>query len=226
MKTSESIAKIAAALVKAQAAIEYASKTAANPHLKNKYADLGDVIQAVKPALVANGIAYLQLPCEAPLGEIRLTTRLIHESGEWIEETMSIPCTKADPQGAGSAITYARRYALAAVTGLYQDDDDGQAAMHRSKAAARAEQALGTPAGQGKQPAVEGEQPAAEEPMTAEQYWASFTAMPDIVAAFNALSPEDREAHKALFDARRKELMAKGTPRGAAATRAAIAGQQ
>lgn len=220
MKTSESIAKIAAALVKAQAAIEYASKTAANPHLKNKYADLGDVIQAVKPALVANGIAYIQMPCEAPLGEVKLTTRLIHESGEWIEETMSIPCTKADPQGAGSAITYARRYALAAVTGLYQDDDDGQAAMHRSKAEARVTKAVAR--ANGEEPAGQQEEAGQSEEMTAEQYWASFSAMPDLVAAFNALSPEDREAHKALFDARRKELMSKGGPKGAAATRAAI----
>ena len=58
-----------------------------------------------------------------------LTTRLFHDSGEWVEDTATIPLPKNDPQGYGSAATYGRRYALAAITGLYQDDDDGVGAM-------------------------------------------------------------------------------------------------
>ena len=67
---------------------------------------------------------------------LHLTTRLVHESGEWIEETMSIPMIKQDPQAFGSALTYARRYGLSSITGLYADDDDGYAASNHAKAVA------------------------------------------------------------------------------------------
>lgn len=128
MKTSESISKISAALLKAQRAITFASKDATNPHFKNKYADLPAVIDAIKPALNEAGIMFLQTPSPSDSGSLALTTRLLHESGEWIEDMATLPLPKNDPQGYGSAMTYARRYALAAITGLYQDDDDGNAA--------------------------------------------------------------------------------------------------
>ncbi|HJV72713.1 MAG TPA: ERF family protein [Noviherbaspirillum sp.] len=128
MKTSESIVKLAAALLQAQRAITFASKDAKNPHFKNTYADLPSVIDAVKPHLNAAGITYIQTPSPSEAGALALTTRLLHESGEWLEDTATIPLPKNDPQGYGSALTYARRYALSAITGLYQDDDDGNAA--------------------------------------------------------------------------------------------------
>lgn len=134
MKTSESIAKLSSALVKAQKEITFASKDALNPHLKSKYADIPSVIDAIKVPLNNNGIAYIQTPCMMQDMHLQLTTRLIHESGEWIEETMSIPMIKQDPQAYGSALTYARRYALSAITGLYADDDDGYAASNHAKA--------------------------------------------------------------------------------------------
>ena len=62
---------------------------------------------------------------------MNLTTRLIHESGEWIEDTASCPLAKQDPQGLGSALTYLRRYSLSAICGLYADDDDGNSASNR-----------------------------------------------------------------------------------------------
>lgn len=128
MKTSESITSIAPALLKAQKAIKFASKDAKNPHFKNTYADLPAVIDAVKSALNDNGIMFAQSATDSDPTYLRLTTRLIHESGEWVEDTCTMPLAKNDPQGYGAAMTYARRYCLAALVGLYQDDDDGNTA--------------------------------------------------------------------------------------------------
>lgn len=128
MKTSETIEKIAPALVLAQNNIKYAIENSVNPHLKNRYADLSSVIDAVKPALNHVQIVFVQMPEESESGIVRLTTRLIHASGEWIETTSSCPMPKNDPQGYGSALTYLRRYSLSAICGLYADDDDGEMA--------------------------------------------------------------------------------------------------
>ena len=128
MKTSETISKIATALLTAQKAITFAAKDANNPFFKSKYADLPTVIDAIKPALNDAGIAFVQSASPSEAGTLALTTRLIHVSGEWIEDTAITPLVKQDPQSYGSAITYLRRYSLAAMTGLYQDDDDGHAA--------------------------------------------------------------------------------------------------
>jgi hypothetical protein len=127
MKASDTISKFAPAFLEAQRAITFASKDATNPHFKNKYADLPSVVDAVKPALNGAGIAFIQSATPSDDSKLHLTTRLIHTSGEWIEDTLVMPLPKQDPQGYGSAMTYARRYALAAITGLYQDDDDGNA---------------------------------------------------------------------------------------------------
>ena len=135
MKTSEQIDKIAPALIAAQAKITFATKDATNPHFKNRYADLPAVIDAVKPALNAAGIAFLQSPSPSDDGKLHLTTRLIHTSGQWIEDCAVCPLPKADPQGFGSAMTYLRRYSLASICGLYQDDDDGEGARHDTAAA-------------------------------------------------------------------------------------------
>ena len=134
MKTSETISKLAVALLAAQKAITFAVKDASNPFFKSKYADLPTVIDAVKPALNDAGIVFIQSATPSDSGTLSLTTRLIHESGEWLEDTATAPLQKNDPQGYGSAITYLRRYSLAAITGLYQDDDDGQAASQPVKA--------------------------------------------------------------------------------------------
>lgn len=133
MKTSETLNQIAPALVKAQMGITYAIENAKNPHLKSKYADLQSVIDAVKGALNKNGIAFLQTPSPSDDGRLNLTTRLIHESGEWIEDTASCPLAKQDPQGLGSALTYLRRYSLSAICGLYADDDDGDRASNNGQ---------------------------------------------------------------------------------------------
>lgn len=132
MKNSETIGKISAALVAAQAEIGMAKKDASNPFFKSKYADLSSVMDACKPALIKNGIAIVQSPAESPLtGFIAIDTILLHSSGEWISGTTVMPIGKMDPQGFGSAMTYARRYSLAAMTGVCPEDDDGEGAAGR-----------------------------------------------------------------------------------------------
>jgi hypothetical protein len=137
MKTSESIDKIAPALLAAQKEIGNATKNAKNPHFRNNYADLGAVIEAVKEPLNKAGIAIIQSLSEGADG-LHLTTRLLHTSGQFIEDTAFTPLPKADPQGVGSATTYLRRYSLAAILCITQEDDDGNAAMPAKPAPAPA----------------------------------------------------------------------------------------
>jgi hypothetical protein len=148
VKTSDNLDKIAPALVKAQTAMTFAKKDTTNPHFKSTFAGLPSVIDAVKGPLNENGIAFIQTPSPSEDGKLHLTTRLIHTSGQWIEDTAVCPLPKADPQGFGSASTYIRRYSLAAITGLYQDDDDGEGATQREevkKPATAKEKPIGTP---------------------------------------------------------------------------------
>ena len=132
MKTSESITKIASALVSAQKDFLSAKKTSDNPFFKSKYADLQSVISAVKESLNENGIAFIQSPTESEGDVLKLTTRLLHESGEWIEDTAVCPLVKRDPQAFGSALSYLRRYSLSAMCGIYQADDDGNEATKKT----------------------------------------------------------------------------------------------
>ena len=132
MKTSESITKIASALVSAQKDFLSAKKTSDNPFFKSKYADLQSVISAVKESLNNNGIAFIQSPTESEGDVLKLTTRLLHESGEWIEDTSVCPLVKRDPQAFGSALSYLRRYSLSAMCGIYQADDDGNEATKKT----------------------------------------------------------------------------------------------
>jgi hypothetical protein len=142
MQTSEALDKIAPALVKALAEVEGIRKDARNPHFGKLYASLEGVTEATRPILAAHGLAVLQGPGAVSSGTISLTTRIIHESGQWIESCVQIPMEKPDPQKAGSAITYARRYALMAMLNVPAVDDDGEAAVGRGPAqAANAPQA-------------------------------------------------------------------------------------
>jgi hypothetical protein len=132
MKSSDTLTKISPALVKAINAIEGVKKGADNPFFKSKYANLESVIEAAHDALSANGLAVMQGPGPMDGNCITLTTRLVHESGEWIETDFSLPAGKMDPQAAGSAITYARRYSLMAMLNMPAVDDDGEASMPRT----------------------------------------------------------------------------------------------
>lgn len=127
MTTSESITKIAPALLKAQKEIGAAKKGSSNPFFHSKYADLGAVMEACKDALNENGIIVLQ----PVMGEM-LETVLVHESGEWMKSETKIICKQEnDPQAQGSAISYARRYGLQSFLFIPADDDDGEKAMNR-----------------------------------------------------------------------------------------------
>ena len=118
-----------AALVKCQTQIKVALKDSKNPHFKSSYADLTSVMLACKDALAANNLAVLQLSRIHESGTPVLVTRIIHSSGEHVEGEFPLVCKDPnDPQKLGSAVTYARRYALAAALGITADDDDGQAA--------------------------------------------------------------------------------------------------
>jgi len=128
MNKSESIAALAKALAKAQGEVENASKASVNPHFKSKYADLAEILNTVRPVFSANGLSFIQMP-SFDGGVVMVETVMAHESGEWISETASSPITKQDAQGVGSAITYLRRYSLAAFAGIAQEDDDANASI-------------------------------------------------------------------------------------------------
>jgi hypothetical protein len=132
MNRSESINKIAVALVKAQAAMGNAIKDSKNPFFKSKYADLNSVREACLPALNANGISVLQ-PTINNEGKSFVETVLLHESGEYISSLTEVFCAKVnDPQAHGSGVSYARRYGLQSLVNLGSADDDGEEAMNRT----------------------------------------------------------------------------------------------
>ena len=131
MNRSETITKIAAALVKAQGAMGNAVKDSKNPFFKSSYADLNAVREACLPALNANGVSVLQ-PTIHIDGKAYVETVLLHESGEFISSLTEVLCVKPnDPQAHGSGISYARRYGLQSLVNLGSADDDGEGAMGR-----------------------------------------------------------------------------------------------
>lgn len=153
MQTSDQINEIAAALSKAQGEMDNATKDSANPFFRSKYADLASVREAVRAPFAKHGLAVIQFPkteftgtpepyeWTAKSGEKRygvrvscvvsVLTRLVHTSGQWVEDLVSTMLPTGDPQAVGSAITYLRRYALQSVAGVAPEDDDGEAAHTR-----------------------------------------------------------------------------------------------
>lgn len=133
MKTSESITKIAPALLKAQKKMDTVSKDASNPYYKSKYADINSFLQVAVHALNSEGIVVLQ-PTYSDGTSHYVETTLIHESGEYLSsKPLKLELNKIDMQQLGSAITYGRRYQLQALLGMMAADDDGEAAMNRPK---------------------------------------------------------------------------------------------
>jgi hypothetical protein len=134
MKMSESIGELSVALSKAQSQMCNANKSKDNPFFKSKYADLASCWDTCRKPLTDNGLAILQPIIANKDGVIVVKTILTHgESGQYIESDLPMSPVKNDPQGVGSAITYARRYALMGMIGLAPSDDDGEAAMGRNK---------------------------------------------------------------------------------------------
>ena len=149
MHQSDTIAELSKALAAAQGEIENANKGSKNPHFNNKYADLAEVLNTVRPVFSKYGLAVTQhagsVYLEGKLHAV-VETQIQHSSGEWQRSVLSVPVAKADAQGLGGAVTYGRRYGLSAVAGIAQEDDDGNAASG------------GSPAG--KKPAAEKKDPA------------------------------------------------------------------
>lgn len=130
--------KLAPALIKARKEFAPAVKNSTNPHLKNRYADLSACLDAVNDALLNNGIALLQETSEAEHGVV-VETVFMHESGETLRcGRLFVPASKHDPQGFGSALTYARRYSLLTACAIAPEDDDGNAAARGLRARGKA----------------------------------------------------------------------------------------
>ena len=145
MNKSDSIIELAKALALAQAEMKPVPMNSINPFLKNRFADLGAMIEASRPVLAKHNLSLSQFPTAGERGDIGITTILMHASGEWLENTITLPVEiekgKSQAQVAGSIITYLRRYSWAAVLGLYAEEDiDGtqagrQEAMKKAAAA-------------------------------------------------------------------------------------------
>ena len=132
MQKSESIKELASALNKAQAEMSGAKKKATNPFFKSKYSDMNAVVDAIRIPFCDNGLSYSQFPIfnDKCVG---VETILMHVSGEWLSSILMLPMTKQDPQAAGSAITYARRYSLQSIAGIPSEDDDGNSTRASNK---------------------------------------------------------------------------------------------
>ena len=130
MKKSDQINELAKALCKFQSDVPSISKDSINPFFKSKYASLHSILKGIKQPLIKNKLSVVQLPVD----NYGMTTIVMHESGQWIEETYFMKPTKDTPQEAGSVITYQRRYALGAIFCLdIDEDDDGNKASKAVK---------------------------------------------------------------------------------------------
>lgn len=133
IETSESTAKLDAALAKAQGDFQAAIKDSNNPAFKSKYADLSAVMEAIRPALIKHGISVTQWPVHSEDDRVHMVTRIAHD-GEWMRGQFSMPVMKKDAHGYGSIVTYLRRYCIASCFGVIADlDDDGNIASGRTE---------------------------------------------------------------------------------------------
>lgn len=127
MQTSESLIDLAKALAKAQGLMKTALKDSTNPHFKSNYSSLASVWEAVREPLSSNGLSIIQTLSNQD-NRTACTTMLLHESGQWIKDTMSMTPQQNTPQGQGSCATYLRRYMLQSIAGVAPNDDDGNEA--------------------------------------------------------------------------------------------------
>ena len=134
MELSNANAPLFAALAAAQLEVENAIKGNVNPHFKSRYADLAEVLNTVRPVFARHGLSILQ--STAFDGDnVSVTTTLAHAEGGWVSSCASCVPARVDAQGIGAATTYLRRYSLAAMAGVAQEDDDGNAASHQQRPA-------------------------------------------------------------------------------------------
>jgi hypothetical protein len=161
MQISTSVGELFSALAKVQRTIKDAHLDASNPHFRSKYASLTSVLAAARVACASEGISIIQL-AGTNEGRATVTTVLGHSSGEWISSCLEVPLDKPTAQGMGSALTYARRYSLAAAVGIAaEEDDDGNEA---ERFAPQRQPAPARPAQQAQAPAPRQSIPAAHNP--------------------------------------------------------------
>jgi hypothetical protein len=132
MELSNANAPLFAALAAAQLEVENAIKGNVNPHFKSRYADLAEVLNTVRPVFARHGLSILQSTAFDG-NNVSVTTTLAHAEGGWVSSCASCVPARVDAQGIGAATTYLRRYALAAMAGVAQEDDDGNAASHQQR---------------------------------------------------------------------------------------------
>ena len=130
--SSSELNELFSALSKAQGQMDGAKKDSKNPFFKSKYADLHSCWNSIRKPLSDNGLAVIQLPTGSS-SEVKVITVLGHISGQWISNRVELLPMKKDPQGIGSAMTYARRYGLMSITGISPEEDDGNAASQRNE---------------------------------------------------------------------------------------------
>jgi len=129
MNLDHSNAALFAALAQAQGEVENATKASTNPHFKSRYADLAEVLNTVRPVFTKHGLAIVQ-STESNGEMVSVTTAIVHKEGGYVSSVASCVPAKWDGQGVGASTTYLRRYSLAAMCGIAQEDDDGQSAAH------------------------------------------------------------------------------------------------
>lgn len=139
MNTSTELGELAKALAACQGELRPALKDSTNPHFRSSYADLASVWEACRAALSKHGLSVVQ-GCRAEGKALTVETMLLHASGQWISDALTLEAMNATPQALGSATTYARRYGLAAMVGIAPEDDDGEAAQGRPKDQAKGQQ--------------------------------------------------------------------------------------
>ena len=211
--TSPTIASLAKALAAAQGEVEGAVKGKANPAFRSKYADLAAVWDACREALTKHGLAVVQSPGPCADGRMEMTTMLAHASGEWMRGTLTIPLGKVDAQAYGSALTYSRRYALAAFVGVAPEDDDGNAAAAAApRAQPRAEPAT---AGGRKTPA-QAKRDGDHERLNAEIDRLTLDGLADWFTNFDRYTSDQPiqwlDPIRDRLELRRQELMGKPSP--------------
>lgn len=181
--------QLMAALATAQAEIENASKTSANPHFKSRYADLAEVLNTCRPVLAKHHIAIMQ-STGFDGATVAVTTVLCHKDGGWVSSCASCVPAKTDAQGIGAATTYLRRYGLAAMVAIAQEDDDGQSAQHAGK------------------PAPVSRKPDPERYVDARQALRDAGSLSELGAVWRDLSAEARKALAEEKDAAKTRLSA------------------
>lgn len=186
MNMSETTAKLFEALATAQGRLENASKNSANPHFRSKYADLAEILNTVRPVFSAHGLSVIQFPSFDGT-YVSVETIITHKSGEWMSGVISAPVTKQDAQGVGSAVTYMRRYSLAAAAGVAQEDDDANVSI--AGAPQTAPKAVNTRPNAAAVKALQ-----------------ACTSLEELATVWSDLAPADQKALAAVKDARKKAL--------------------